>query len=51
MVSFVGAGFQSNVGLAVAGVLQGELDGTAVDTRGQAVSLITQPGDTTVQLA
>lgn len=47
----VGADFEGDVSLAVAGVLQGELDGATVDTRRQAVSLVAEPGDAAIELA
>lgn len=45
------ANLQGDVRLAVSGVLQSELNGTAVHPRGEAVVRISEPGDTAVQLA
>lgn len=42
---------QGDVRLAIAGVLQSELNGTAVHPRVLAVVGVAEPGDTAVQLA
>ena len=47
----VGADLEGDVGLAVTGILEGELDGTAVHSRVEAVVGVAEPSDTTVELA
>lgn len=50
MVSEAGAGLEGEIGLTVSGVLEGELDGTAVHARCFTVIRISQPCNSSVQL-